>query len=79
LHRVSAFTAGPGLMIVAFQVIRRYTKYAIGDEALRILRQIVTVSLLVNLFLLGCEAFKEFYAESVHSSSARYLFFGLDG
>lgn len=75
----SAFTAGPGLMIVAFQIIRRYTDYKIDDEALRILRQIVTVSLLVNLFLLGCEAFKEFYAESVHSSSARYLFFGLDG
>jgi len=75
----SAFTAGPGLMIVAFQVIRRYTNYKIDDEALRILRQIVTVSLLVNLFLLGCEAFKEFYAESVHSSSARYLFFGLEG
>ena len=75
----SAFTAGPGLMIVAFQVIRHYTNYKIDDEALRILRQIVTVSLLVNLFLLGCEAFKEFYAESVHSSSARYLFFGLEG
>ncbi len=73
----SAFTAGPGLMIVAFQVIRRYTNYKIDDEALRILRQIVTVSLLVNLFLLGCEAFKEFYAESVHSSSARYLFLDL--
>lgn len=75
----SAFTAGPGLMIVAFQVIRHFTNYKIDDEALRILRQIVTVSLLVNLFLLGCEAFKEFYAESVHSSSARYLFFGLEG
>jgi molybdopterin-containing oxidoreductase family membrane subunit len=75
----SAFTAGPGLMILAFQVIRRYTNYKIDDEALRILRQIVTVSLLVNLFLLGCEAFKEFYAESIHSSSARYLFFGLKG
>ena len=75
----SAFTAGPGLMILAFQVIRHYTNYKIDDEALRILRQIVTVSLLVNLFLLGCEAFKEFYAESVHSSSARYLFFGLEG
>ncbi len=75
----SAFTAGPGLMIVAFQIIRRFTRYTIDDEALHILRQIVTVSLLVNLFLLSCEAFKEFYAESVHSSSARYLFFGLKG
>ena len=75
----SAFTAGPGLMIVAFQIIRRYSNYKIDDEALHILRQIVTISLFVNLFLLGCEAFKEFYAESVHSRSARYLFFGLDG
>jgi molybdopterin-containing oxidoreductase family membrane subunit len=75
----SAFTAGPGLMIVAFQIIRRYSNYKIDDEALNILRQIVTISLFVNLFLLGCEAFKEFYAESVHSRSARYLFFGLDG
>ena len=75
----SAFTAGPGIMIVAFQIIRHYTRYKIDDEALHALRQIVTISLFVNLFLLGCEAFKEFYAESVHSSSARYLFFGLDG
>lgn len=75
----SAFTAGPGLMIIAFQIIRRFTRYHIDDEALHILRQIVTISLLVNLFLLSCEAFKEFYAESVHSSSAKYLFFGLHG
>ncbi len=75
----SAFTAGPGLMIIAFQVIRRYTRYSISDEALQILRHIVTISLLVNLFLLGCEVFKEFYSDSGHTSSARYLFFGLHG
>jgi Ni/Fe-hydrogenase subunit HybB-like protein len=75
----SAFTAGPGLMIIVFQIIRCKTKYNIGDKAISILRQIVTISLLVNLFLLGCEAFKEFYSASLHSSSARYLFFGLHG
>jgi Ni/Fe-hydrogenase subunit HybB-like protein len=75
----SAFTAGPGLMIVVFQFIRRYTGYKISDEALQILRQIVTIALLVNLFLLSCEAFKEFYAATIHSSSAQYLFFGLHG
>jgi molybdopterin-containing oxidoreductase family membrane subunit len=75
----SAFTAGPGLMIIAFQIIQWLTNYRIGDRALNILRQIVTVSLLINLFLLGCEAFKEFYSDSAHSSSARYLFFGLHG
>jgi Ni/Fe-hydrogenase subunit HybB-like protein len=75
----SAFTAGPGFMFITFQIIRHYTDYKISDEALRLLRQIVTVALLINLFLVGCEAFKEFYAESTHSSSARYLFFGLHG
>ncbi len=66
-------------MILAFQIVRRYTKYTIRDEALQMLRQIVTVSLLVNLFLLGCEVFKEFYSDSVHTSAARYLLFGLHG
>jgi molybdopterin-containing oxidoreductase family membrane subunit len=75
----SAFTAGPGFMFITFQLIRYFTNYKISDEALRLLRQIVTVALLINLFLVGCEAFKEFYAESTHSSSARYLFFGLHG
>ena len=75
----SAFTAGPGFMFITFQLIRYFTNYKISDEALRLLRQIVTVALMINLFLVGCEAFKEFYAESTHSSSARYLFFGLHG
>ncbi len=74
----SAFTAGPGLIIIALLFIRHLTHYPVSERAIHILRNIVTVSLLINLFLLGCEAFKEFYAESVHSSSARYLFFGLE-
>ncbi len=75
----SAFTAGPGFMFITFQIIRKLTNYKISDEALRLLRQIITVSLMINLFMVGCEVFKEFYAESAHSSSARYLFFGLHG
>lgn len=74
----SAFTAGPAILIIAFQVIRHYTEYAISDRALHMLRNIVTIALLINLFLLGCETFKEFYAASAHSASARYLFFGLE-
>ncbi|HNR29764.1 MAG TPA: polysulfide reductase NrfD [Candidatus Hydrogenedentes bacterium] len=74
----SAFTAGPGILIIAFQVIRHFSGYQISDRAIHILRNIVTASLLINLFLLACEAFKEFYAFSSHGSSARYLFFGLE-
>ncbi len=75
----SAFTAGPGFMIIAFQIIRAVSDYHIGDRALHILRQIVTVSLLINLFLLGCEVFKEFYSASLHASNTKYLLFGLHG
>lgn len=74
----SAFTAGPGLLIIAFQIIRYTSKYEINDRAIHMLRNIVTASLLINLFLLGCETFKEFYSVSAHSSSAHYLFFGLE-
>jgi molybdopterin-containing oxidoreductase family membrane subunit len=73
----SAFTAGPGILIIAFQIIRHFSGYQIGERAIYTLRNIVTASLLINVFLLGCETFKEFYAASAHSSSAQYLFFGL--
>ncbi len=33
----------------------------------------------INLFLLGCEVFDEFYTGSLHSASAHYLYFGLHG
>jgi Ni/Fe-hydrogenase subunit HybB-like protein len=38
----SAFTAGPGLLIIAFLVIRNITHYRITDRALHLLRNIVT-------------------------------------
>jgi len=65
----SAFTAGPGFMFITFQVIRHYTRYKISDEALQLLRQIITISLMINLFMVGCEAFKEF-AISMESIAA---------
>lgn len=75
----SAFTAGPGFLILTLQIIRRVTKYRIDDKALLMLRSIVQVSMIINVFLLFCELFKEFYTDSAHVASAKYLFFGLHG
>jgi len=75
----SAFTAGPALIILALQVIRRVTTYKIPDQALLTLRSIVQVSMMINLFLLANEVFKEFYTDNLHVGAARYLFFGLEG
>jgi len=75
----SAFTAGPAIIILALQVIRRVTEYRISDKALLTLRSIVQVSMLINVFLLVNEIFKEFYTHSAHVASSKYLLFGLHG
>ncbi len=75
----SAFAAGPAFIILTLQIVRRYSSYRVGDEALLTLRRIVQVAALINLFLLGCELFTEFYSESAHIASSRYLFLGLRG
>lgn len=75
----SAFAAGPALLILTFQIIRRITNFWIGDEPIQLLRRIVTIALLINLFLLGCEMFVEFYSGTYHVAAAKYLYFGLHG
>jgi molybdopterin-containing oxidoreductase family membrane subunit len=75
----SAFTAGPAIIILALQIIRKVTDYRIGNQALLTLRNIVQVSMLINVFLLANEIFKEFYTRTSHVASSKYLFFGLHG
>lgn len=74
----SAFTAGPGILILAFQVMERLSGLQVSPKAYTLLRQIITASLLINLFMLFSEGFKEFYSAALHNASARYLFLGLD-
>jgi len=75
----SAFVAGPALMIVTFQIIRRVTRYWIGDAPIFTLRMIMTVAMVINMFLLGSELFTEFYSPTEHAAAAHYLYFGLQG
>ncbi len=75
----SAFAAGPAIIILTLQVIGRATGYRISDQALSLLRGIVTVALSINAFLLLCELFTEFYTDSAHIASTIYLYFGLHG
>jgi Ni/Fe-hydrogenase subunit HybB-like protein len=51
----------------------------ISDHSLLILRAIVQVSMIINVFLLANEIFTEFYNSNKHDVSWRYLVFGLDG
>ena len=75
----SAFTSGPAFLVLTLQIVRRHTPYRVGDDTLLKLRAIIQVAMIINVFLLVCDSFKEFYTVSHHLSSAEYLFFGLHG
>jgi Ni/Fe-hydrogenase subunit HybB-like protein len=75
----SAFAAGPAILILTLQVIRRQVDWKVEHHSLLTLRSIVIVTMFINLFLLGSEVFTEFYTRSAHVASAQYLFLGLHG
>jgi molybdopterin-containing oxidoreductase family membrane subunit len=75
----SAFCSGPAFMIMLFQVIRKYTKTEIKDEAIFKVAELIAYSMFLNLFLLGAEVFKEYYSDTIHLAPMQYLFQGLHG
>lgn len=75
----SAFAAGPAFLILSLTVLARFTTYQVPAKAFLTLRNTVTIALSISMFLLGSEAFTEFYTDSAHVASAKYLFFGLHG
>jgi Ni/Fe-hydrogenase subunit HybB-like protein len=58
---------------------RMQERLMITDHALLTLRSIVQVAMIINVFLLINEVFKEFYSGNLHVASAQYLFLGLHG
>ena len=58
---------------------RMSERLMITDRALMTLRGIVQVAMIINVFLLACEVFTEFYAGGLHVASSRYLYLGLHG
>ncbi len=58
---------------------RMAERLMITDRALMTLRGIVQVSMLINVFLLANEVFKEFYSGNLHVASSKYLYLGLEG
>jgi molybdopterin-containing oxidoreductase family membrane subunit len=75
----SAFVSGPALIIILLQVIRRVTDYPVRQTVVDTLALVMTVSLQISLFFVGAELFTDFYNETSHAGSMRYLYFGLGG
>jgi Ni/Fe-hydrogenase subunit HybB-like protein len=73
----SAFAAGPALLILLAMIVRKYTKFDPGKEAIQALGKIVTYFMITSTFFLGLEMFTAFYSQvPEHMSSIIYLYSG---
>jgi Ni/Fe-hydrogenase subunit HybB-like protein len=76
----SAFAAGPALLILICLLLRKYTRFDAGWEAISSLSKIVTYALVASTFFIACELFTVFYSQiPEHMSNFAYLFVGLHG
>ncbi len=76
----SAFASGPSLLILMALVMRKFTKFDPGEQAIRQLALIVAYALCVNVFFLGVEMFTALYSDMPHHVHAfEYLYVGLHG
>lgn len=76
---ISAGASAPALLIILFTVIKRFTKLDVKQSVFDYFLYVLRIAMPINLFLVGCEIFQEFYTGSLHSASAYYLYFGLHG
>ena len=73
----SAFCSGPAILLVVLQLLRRFTRFEIQDQAIWKIAELMAYAMFLNLFLHGVEAFKEYYSNSEHLLYTRYWFQGL--
>jgi molybdopterin-containing oxidoreductase family membrane subunit len=73
----SAFSSGPAILLAVLQLLRRFTKFEIKDEAIWKIAELMAYAIFINLFLHGAEAFKEYYSNTEHVLYTRYWFQGI--
>lgn len=74
----SAFCAGPSLLIILCLVVRRYTKFDPGKDAIQTLAKIVAYTMCLNIFFLLLEVFTAFYSQIPgHMDPLVYLYSGV--
>jgi Ni/Fe-hydrogenase subunit HybB-like protein len=73
----SAFSSGPAVMIILFQILRKTTTIEIKDEAIQKVAELMAYAIFFNLFLLGAEIFKEYYSRTAHLLFTQYYWEGI--
>jgi molybdopterin-containing oxidoreductase family membrane subunit len=72
-----AFWNNPLTMVLI--IVHKASTFKIETQIFNKLRIIIVVSAIINLIMLFSEVFREFYFPTLHSQSAFYLYFGLEG
>jgi Ni/Fe-hydrogenase subunit HybB-like protein len=76
----SAFSGGPALLLVIALIVRKYTRFDPGKDAIQTLGKIITYFMITNVFFLGLEFFTAFYSSIPgHTHPFIYLYTGLEG
>lgn len=76
----SAFAAGPALLIILAMIVKKFTKFDPGREAIQAVAKIVAYAMFANVFFLGLEFFTAFYSGIPgHMHPFEYLYVGLEG
>lgn len=76
---MSAFVTGPAFLILTLKVIDRLSSMRVPEGPIHTLRAVLKVTVLGNLFMVGAEAFTQFYTGGHHATAAEYLYFGTHG
>lgn len=74
----SAFCSGPALLIIIFQILRRFTDFKIEERAISKLAEIIAYAMAINIFLMLAEIYKEYYSKTIHLTSLKYLYEGIN-
>ena len=86
LELVDSRAAVPGVGVLlraghparsSLQLLRRFTRFEIKDDAIWKIAELMAYAMFLNLFLHGAEAFKEYYSNTEHLLYTRYWFQGL--
>jgi Ni/Fe-hydrogenase subunit HybB-like protein len=75
----TALCAGPALMVLSFQVLRKCANINIRDEALQKIAEMMVIVLFVNLLLFFAEVVTEFRSATAHTIHMQYYFTGIEG
>ncbi|WP_163717192.1 sulfate reduction electron transfer complex DsrMKJOP subunit DsrP [Mangrovibacterium lignilyticum] len=73
----SAFCSGPAILLILFQLLRKFTHFEIKDEAIWTIAELMVYAMFIYLFFTVAELFKEFYSGTEHILYWKYLLFGI--